>query len=130
MNITRAQDRNGQRGSEEWFTGQVWSEEIAEASTRLRAHLVTFSPKARTAWHTHPLGQALEVVSGRARIGLPNRAVEVLSTGDVVWFDPDEWHWHGAAADGPMVHLALQEAADDGTEAAWGDHVTDDEYDR
>ncbi len=130
MRISRAAGRYGREGPSEWFTGSVWMLEIVEAPTRLRAHRVTFSPRARTAWHSHPLGQALEIVSGHARIGRRDGAVEVLSTGDVVWFEPDELHWHGATEDGPMVHLALQEADDEGVTASWGEHVSDDEYAR
>lgn len=130
MDIVRAADRRSQEGPEEWFTGSVWIQEIIEAPTRLRALRVTFSPGARTAWHSHPLGQALEIVSGRARIGRDDGRVQVLNPGDVVWFDPDERHWHGASEDGPMVHLALQEADDAGVAASWAEQVTDEEYAR
>ncbi len=130
MHILRAKDRRGQPGPEDWFTGKVWLEEIVVAPLGLRAHRVTFSPGARTAWHSHPLGQALEIVSGRARIGRANGDVELLSAGDVVWFDPEERHWHGAAPDGPMVHLALQQTDDQGIGASWGEHVSDNEYAR
>jgi len=88
MEVFRADSRRSQPGPSEWFTGQVWLQEIVEAPTRLRAYRVTFSPGARTAWHSHPFGQALEVMCGRARIGRSDGEVEVLSAGDVVWSSP------------------------------------------
>jgi quercetin dioxygenase-like cupin family protein len=131
MDITRAADQTSQPGPAEWFTGPVWLQPIAEGSppSRLRVYRVTFAPGARTAWHTHPVGQSLYIVSGRARIGRDDGVVEELGPGDGVRFAPGERHWHGAAPDVVMVHLAMQEAGDDGTTAAWAEHVSDAEYD-
>lgn len=117
-------------GPERWFTGQVWIETINDepAPSRLRSSLVTFTPGARTAWHTHPTGQTLRMVSGIARVQGKDGPVREVGPGGTVAFAPGEWLWHGATPDTPMAHLALQDAAEDGTEAEWGEPVTDREY--
>lgn len=113
----------------EWFTGTVWQDPIwdAPAPARLRALKVTFCPGARTAWHTHPLGQTLYVVSGVGRVGLRSGEVRVIHAGDTVWIPPGEEHWHGAGPDTMMSHIALQEAQD-GSAANWLEHVSDVDY--
>jgi quercetin dioxygenase-like cupin family protein len=89
---------------------------------------VTFEPGARTAWHTHPVGQVLHGLSGVGRVQRQSGPIEEIRPGDTVWVSPGEHHWHGAAPDRLFVHLAIQEARADGNEAEWFDHVTNDEY--
>jgi quercetin dioxygenase-like cupin family protein len=129
MQITRT-PANTRRAPAEWFTGEVWIDEIAAAPppSRLRAFSVHFTPGARTAWHQHPFGQVIHVTEG---VGLAQRRggpVERIRAGDSVRFEPDEDHWHGAAPEWFMTHLALHEAGPDGADARWGEHVTDEEY--
>jgi quercetin dioxygenase-like cupin family protein len=117
-------------GPSDWFTGAVYLDAVARPSggTRLSATSVHFTPGARTAWHTHPNGQSLYVLEG---VGLAQRrggAIEVIRPGDRVFFEPGEEHWHGAAPNRFMTHLAMLEVDDDGNSATWGDHVTDEEY--
>ncbi len=117
-------------GPSEWFTGDVYLDPIAVPSggSRLSATNVHFTPGARTAWHTHPHGQTIFVVEG---VGLAQRSggpIEVIRPGDRVFFEPGENHWHGAAPDRFMTHVALLQVDDEGTSATWGDHVTDEEY--
>src|SRR3982751_6187156 len=130
MYIRSAAERPPPRARAEWFTGTVWQDPIVEAPApaRIRAVRVTFTPGARTAWHTHPLGQTLHVLTGRGLAQARGRPVRVLRPGDTVWITPGEEHWHGAAPDCVMVHLAIQEADEQGTHVVWLDHVTDDEY--
>jgi quercetin dioxygenase-like cupin family protein len=118
------------KGSAEWFTGDVYIDAIAvaPAPARVRANLVHFTPGARTAWHTHPLGQTIYVTEG---VGLCQRRggpIEVIRPGDRVFFEPDEEHWHGATPTRFMAHLALNEMDDEHVTANWGDKVTDEEY--
>ena len=117
-------------GSSAWFTGAVYVDTVAtpSAQSRLSASSVHFTPGARTAWHTHPNGQTIYVTEG---IGLCQRRggpIEVIRPGDRVFFEPGEEHWHGAAPNRFMTHIAVVEVDDDGIPATWGDHVTDDEY--
>lgn len=117
-------------GPGEWFTGSVYIDTVATPSepSRLHAASVHFTPGARTAWHTHPNGQTIYVTEG---VGLCQRRggrVEVIRPGDSVFFEPEEDHWHGAAPDRLMTHLAIQEVDDQGSPATWGDPVTDEEY--
>jgi quercetin dioxygenase-like cupin family protein len=117
-------------GPADWFTGAVFLDTVAAPSqgSRLSASSVHFTPGARTAWHTHPNGQTIWVTEG---VGLAQRRggpVEVIRPGDRVFFAPGEEHWHGAAPDHFMTHLAMLEVGDDGSPASWGDHVTDEEY--
>jgi len=117
-------------GPSEWFTGAVYLDPVAVPSgaSRLSATSVHFTPAARTAWHTHPNGQTIFVVEG---IGLAQRRggpIEVIRPGDRIFFEPGEEHWHGAAPDRFMTHIALLQVDDEGTSATWGDHVTDEEY--
>ncbi|HZU17927.1 MAG TPA: cupin domain-containing protein [Candidatus Dormibacteraeota bacterium] len=118
------------RGPAEWFTGLVLIDAVAvpEGRSRLMASMVHFAPGARTAWHRHPNGQTILVTEG---VGLAQRRggpVEVIRPGDRVFFEPGEDHWHGAAPDRLMTHLALQQVDDQGEAATWGSHVTDEEY--
>jgi quercetin dioxygenase-like cupin family protein len=117
-------------GPSEWFTGAVYIDAVATASdrSRLQVSSVHFTPGARTAWHTHPNGQTIYVTEG---IGLAQRRgspIEFIRPGDRVFFEPGEDHWHGAAPDRFMTHLAMLQVDDDGTSASWGAHVSDDEY--
>ena len=117
-------------GPSDWFTGDVYLDPVAvpAASSRLSATCVHFTPGARTAWHTHPNGQTIWVVEG---IGLCQRRggeIEVIRPGDRVFFEPGEEHWHGATPGRLMVHVAMLDVDDAGNNAAWGDHVTDEEY--
>jgi quercetin dioxygenase-like cupin family protein len=129
MEITRT-GPDTRRGPEEWFTGEVWMDGIASPRppSRLQALSVHFTPGARTAWHTHPLGQVLHVTEGEGRVQRKGGPVEAIRPGDTVLIDADEEHWHGAAPDRLMTHIALQEADDDGTPTYWGDQVADEEY--
>ncbi len=113
----------------EYFTGTVWQDPIIEAPepARLRAVWVHFEPGARTAWHTHPLGQTIHIVSGVARVQSWGGPVQEVRAGDTVWFAPGEKHWHGAAPNTAMLHLAMQEALD-GTAVTWMEKVTDAQY--
>ncbi|WP_372350629.1 cupin domain-containing protein [Streptomyces sp. KL116D] len=128
MQITRHRPDSLQ-GPAENFTGTVWLEEIAGAQlpSRLRMFNVHFAPGAHTAWHTHPHGQVLHVVSGEGRVQRRAGEVEVIRAGDTVWIEPGEWHWHGAGPRTFMTHLAAVEAGEDGTTACWGAHVTADD---
>jgi len=119
-----------QAGPAEWFTGEVWLDQIAagESPSRLRAASVHFTPGARTAWHSHPVGQVLHVTEGAGRVQSKGGAVTEIRAGDTVHAEPGEVHWHGAAPHSFMTHLALQEAGPDGTTADWLEHVTDAEY--
>ncbi len=117
-------------GPPEWFTGAVYLDPIAMPSepSRLQAASVHFTPGARTAWHTHPVGQTLFVTEGLGRCQRRGAPVEVIRPGDRVYFEPGEQHWHGAAPDRFMTHIAMQEADDTGSVVNWGEHVTDEEY--
>ena len=130
MDIVKAEVKPSERGPGEWFTGVVWLDEIVSTghSSSLRVHRVTFEPGARTAWHTHPIGQVLHVLSGIGRVQQAGKAVQTVRPGDTIHIAPDEKHWHGAAPNRVFVHLALQEAEEDGTEATWLNHVSDAEY--
>lgn len=131
MDIFPAGSRPSLKARSEWFTGTVWQDPIVEAPepARIRALRVGFEPGARTAWHTHPLGQTLHVLSGVGLVGLRDQAPQVIRPGDTVWIPPLEEHWHGATAETKMVHLALQEALD-GSVATWLEHVTDADFAR
>ena len=129
MKITAASDCDTKYGNPEWFTGTVWQEPIvdAPAPARVRAVRVTFAPGGRTAWHTHPLGQTLHVVSGTGRFQTWGGPVRELRSGDTVWIPPGEKHWHGASPTQAMVHLAIHEHLD-GTHVEWMEQVTDAEF--
>lgn len=117
-------------GSSDYFTGTVRIDPVIEAPepARVRAVVVTFEPGARTAWHTHPLGQTLVVLSGLGRAQSWDGPVREIHPGDTVWFEPGEKHWHGASPDVAMTHLAIQEAIN-GSPVDWLEKVLDEQYD-
>jgi quercetin dioxygenase-like cupin family protein len=129
MQITRSSLATG-RGPAEWFTGDVYIDTITNPTppSRLQAASVHFTPGARTAWHTHPVGQTIYVLEGIGRCQRGGGPVEVIRPGDRVFFEPGEDHWHGAAPDRFMTHLAMAEVDEHGQGANWGEHVTDEEY--
>jgi quercetin dioxygenase-like cupin family protein len=129
MDITSPAASPSRRASADWFTGTVWQDPVidAPAPARLRAARVSFEPGARTAWHTHPLGQTLHVLSGVGRVQTWGGPVREIRPGDTVWIPPDEKHWHGATATQGMVHLAMHESLD-GTHITWMEHVSDADY--
>lgn len=120
------------KGPEQWFTGDVFFDVIArgEEPSRVRVNTVRFAPCARTAWHTHAMGQTLHVTEGVGLVQARGGNVIVMKPGDTVYTPPGEWHWHGAAPDRFMTHLAIWESPgpDAGDETTWGEHVTDEEY--
>jgi quercetin dioxygenase-like cupin family protein len=125
--------RNGletTRGPAEWFTGTVYMDPVATPAqpSRVAASSVHFTPGARTAWHTHPLGQTLFVLEGVGRCQRDGGPVEEIRPGDRVYFEPGERHWHGAAPTRFMTHIAIQETDETGSYIDWGEHVTDEEY--
>lgn len=129
MEIKRCGSRPSGKEPAEYFTGTVRVDPLFEATdpARARGASVTFEPGARTAWHTHPLGQTLLVTSG---VGLVQRwggPVEEIRPGDVVWFEPGEKHWHGACPTVAMMHIAIQEALN-GKVVGWMEQVSDDQY--
>src|SRR5690348_7746802 len=129
MKITRATDDTA-AGPASWFTGSVYIDTIASptAASRVGAALVHFTPGARTAWHTHPHGQTIFVSEG---VGLCQRdggPIELIRPGDRVFFEPGENHWHGAAPNRFMAHVAMQLADESGSPVTWGRHVSDEEY--
>ncbi len=117
------------RPSEDYFSGRVVQDPLieAEAPARLRALIVHFEPGARTAWHTHPLGQTLYVLSGSGLAQAWGGPIREIRAGDVVWFAPGEKHWHGAAPETGMTHIAMQESLD-GVSVEWLEKVTDAQY--
>ena len=129
MNITRAGSQPSNKGPADWFTGTVRIDPLfsAPAPARVACAAVTFEPGARTAWHTHPLGQTLIVLFGRGLAQREGGPIEEIRPGDVVWFAPGEKHWHGAAPDTAMQHIAIQEALD-GKAVEWMEKVTDEQY--
>jgi len=119
------------RGPAEWFTGDVFLDAIVrgEEPSRVRVNAVRFTPGARTAWHSHAVGQTLYVTDGRGLVQARGGEVTALRAGDIVHAPAGEWHWHGAAAEHYMTHLSITEApADDRPETVWGEHVTEAEY--
>ena len=129
MQITRNSLETA-RGPEDWFTGARVPRHGRRAGGRLTAAGVSvhFTPGARTAWHTHPNGQTIYVLEGIGRAQRRGGPIETIHPGDRVFFEPGEEHWHGAAPDRFMTHLALLDVDEDGSTATWGEHVTDDEY--
>ena len=129
MIIHRAGSRPSTSPNADYFTGNVRMDPLISAPdpARLRGISVTFEPGARTAWHTHPLGQTLIVTAGAGRAQKAGEPVQTIRPGDVIWFAPGEKHWHGANADCAMTHIALQEELD-GVSADWLEQVTEDEY--
>lgn len=129
MEITRSGTHSPKDGPAEYFTGSVRIEPLFKAADPARAvgARVTFEPGARTAWHTHPLGQTTIITSGHGLAQRWGGPVERINPGDVVWFPPAEKHWHGAAADSAMTHIAIHEQLN-GETVDWLEHVTDEQY--
>ncbi len=122
MDILREEDRGCRPGPPTWFSGIVWLDEVV-VSTALKVTRVGFAPGARTAWHSHPRGQALHVLSGICQVQLRGGPLHEVRSGDSVWIDAGEVHWHGAAPGRWMVHLAMQEPDASGTDVVWLEHV-------
>jgi quercetin dioxygenase-like cupin family protein len=129
MEIKRAGAQASSKGPAEWFRGTVRIDPLMQAAdpARVQGVSVTFEPGARTAWHTHPLGQTLIVTAGSGRAQRWGGAVEEIRPGDVVWFAPGEKHWHGATPTTAMTHIAVQERLD-GRAVDWMEHVSDEQY--
>ncbi len=130
MQITRSEIATT-RGNPDWFTGDVYVDIVVAAPppSRSQGGLVHFTPGARTAWHTHPLGQTIYVTEGVGRCQRRGGPIEAIRPGDRVYFEPNEEHWHGAAPDRFMAHLAITEDPGDRPATNWGEKVTDAEYD-
>jgi len=129
MEITRAGSRPSTKGPADYFSGTVRIDPLFEgaAPARVVGASVTFEPGARTAWHTHPLGQTLIVTAGSGRARRWGGPIEEIRPGDVIWFAPGEKHWHGAAPATAMTHTAIQEKLD-GKTVEWLEHVSDEQY--
>ncbi|MGO9817868.1 MAG: cupin domain-containing protein [Acidocella sp.] len=129
MEIKRAGTQPSGRGPAEYFTGTVRVDPLNNPPdpARVSMALVTFEPGARTAWHTHPLGQTLIVTMGCGRVQLEGEPVQEIRPGDVVWIAPGERHWHGAGPQTAMSHIAVQERLE-GSAVTWMEHVTDEQY--
>ena len=131
MDIKRAGSQPSGRGPADWFTGTVRVDPLftAPEPARVVGALVTFEPGARTAWHTHPLGQTLIVTAGCGLVQRDGGQIEEIRPGDVVWFPPGEKHWHGATSTTAMSHIAIQEALN-GSVVQWMEQVSDAQYRR
>lgn len=129
MQITRTGSKPSVKGPEDWFTGSVRIDPLFDAneSRRGAAAGVTFEPGARTAWHTHPLGQTLIITAGTGWVQKEGDSIEEVHPGDVVWFAPNEKHWHGATPTNGMSHIAIQENLN-GRVVEWMEKVTEEEY--
>lgn len=129
MDIISLGSQPSGKGPSEWFTGSVRIDPLFAANEARRgaAATVTFEPGARTAWHTHPLGQTLVVVSGLGRVQREGGPIQEIRPGDVVWFEPGEKHWHGAGPTTAMSHIAIQEHLD-GKVVDWMEHVTQEQF--
>ena len=129
MEIKRIGSQPSNKGPADWFTGTVRIDSPFNRTdpARVAGAIVTFEPGARTAWHTHPLGQTLIVTAGCGRVQLEGGPVQIIRPGDVVWIAPHERHWHGAAPTTAMTHIAIQEQLH-GSAVTWLEHVTDAEY--
>ena len=129
MQITRVGVTPSSKGNADWFTGAVRIDSLftPNDARRSAAAMVTFEPGSRTAWHTHPLGQTLIITSGRGWVQKQDGPIEEVHPGDIVWFEPNEKHWHGATPTTGMTHLAIQENLD-GKVVEWLEKVTDEQY--
>ncbi|MBB4568064.1 (R)-mandelonitrile lyase [Rhizobium leucaenae] len=129
MDIKRNGSQPSGKGPADWFTGTIRVDPLFQPhdSTRAAAASVTFEPGARTAWHTHPVGQTLIVTAGLGRVQREGGPIEEIRPGDVVWFAPGEKHWHGASPTTAMTHIAIQEHRD-GKVVEWMEHVSDEQY--
>lgn len=131
MDIARSGSAPSAKGPEDWFSGTVRIDPLFSPAepARVTGGSVTFEPGARTAWHTHPLGQTLIVTSGRGWVQREGGPIEEICPGDVVWFEPHEKHWHGATPTTAMTHIAIQEKLD-GKAVEWLEKVSDEQYRR
>jgi quercetin dioxygenase-like cupin family protein len=129
MDIKRSGSRPSAKGPADYFTGTVRIDApfLTSAPARVSGATVTFEPGARTAWHTHPLGQTLIVTFGSGRVQREGGPIEEIRAGDIVWFPPGERHWHGAAPETAMSHIAIQESLD-GKNVEWMEKVSDEQY--
>ena len=129
MKIIKSGTNETKKASVDYFTGTVWQDPIivAPEPAQVRAISVSFEPGARTAWHSHPLGQTLHVTSGVGLVGLRNEKPQFIRPGDSVWIPPNQEHWHGATAKNSMTHIAIQEALN-GKHIIWLEHVLDQDY--
>lgn len=129
MEISKDGSRAVNKGSSDYFTGNVQVELLAQGKepARVSAGKVTFEPGARSAWHTHPLGQMLVVIDGCGVVQSWGQPPQIIRPGDVIWTPPGVKHWHGACATAKMTHIAIQESLN-GRNVEWMEHVTDDEY--
>lgn len=129
MEIIRNGAQPSGKGPADWFTGDVRLDSMFARNepARVGGAIVTFEPGARTAWHTHPLGQTLIVTAGLGWVQREGGPIEEIRPGDIVWFPPGEKHWHGATASTAMTHIAIQESLD-GKNVTWMEKVTDDQY--
>ena len=130
MAVIRAQQRPTKVAPDANFTGQVWQDEVIVGTqpSRMRATNVSFSPGARTAWHSHPVGQTLYCISGVGRLQLEGEQVQELRPGDTGVIPPNTRHWHGAASDRLFIHLAMSETSDDGGGTEWFEKVNEADY--
>jgi len=131
MDIKRVGSQPSTKGPEDWFTGTVRIDPLFQPNESARAAgaVVTFEPGARTAWHTHPLGQTLIVTAGFGRVQRDGGPIEDIRPGDVIWFAPGEKHWHGASPTTAMTHIAIQENQN-GKVVDWMEKVTDEQYEK
>src|SRR4051812_44173547 len=129
MEITKSGTQSSAKGPADWFTGSVRIDSPfqRQAPARIGGATVTFEPGARTAWHTHPLGQTLIVTAGSGRVQRDGEPIEEIRAGDIVWFEPGERHWHGAAPTTALTHIAIAEMLD-GKAVEWMEHVTEEQY--
>jgi len=127
--MTKSGSQPSAKGPADWFTGPVRIDSPFQrpSPARIGGAIVTFEPGARTAWHTHPLGQTLIVTAGCGRVQRDGGPIEEIRAGDIVWFAPGERHWHGAAPTTAMTHIAIAEMRD-GKAVEWMEHVTDEQY--
>ena len=129
MKITRAEDQTSAAAPAEYFTGTVWQDNrhLPEEGASAGAVIVTFAPGARTAWHTHPRGQLLIVTSGAGWVQREGEPKQEVRSGDKIWFEPGERHWHGARNDRALTHVAIHESVD-GVHVNWEEKVSDADY--
>jgi quercetin dioxygenase-like cupin family protein len=132
MKILRSSARKTNRAPAANFTGTVFSDEVVVgvSPSRMRGSVVSFTPGARTAWHSHPVGQTLFCLSGAGRVQREGEKVQEIRAGDTVIIPPDVRHWHGAAPDKLFSHLAMSELNDKGEGTAWFEHVSDEDYNK
>lgn len=129
MEILRNGSQASVKGPEDWFTGEVRIDPLfsKKEETKAAGAMVTFEPGARTAWHTHPTGQTLIVISGLGWVQREGDRIEEIRPGDIIWFEPEEKHWHGASPNKAMSHIAIQEERE-GKVVEWMEKVSDEQY--